>query len=65
LAPIYDQRDVTRSKLALGIYEKKNLVVENSLLMKLYEFEFYIDPSMADALFEQTLAYVDGSFIVI
>lgn len=62
-APVRDARDSAKKKWGVGIYDRKNLSVKDPVIVYVDGLEFYIDPSMADALSGQTLSYVDGAFM--
>ena len=47
----------------MGIYDRKNFSAKDPVIVCVEGFEFYIDPSMANALSGQTLSYVDGAFV--
>ncbi|KQV46145.1 MULTISPECIES: hypothetical protein [unclassified Duganella] len=62
-APVQDARDAEKKRWAMGIYDKKNLGAEETILVG--GLEFYIDPSMSAALYGQTLSYIDGAFVIV
>lgn len=65
IAPIRSRSDVGGPGWMLGVYEKKNLGSQGQKVVKVLGYEFYIDPSMSNALSERTLDFIDGHFDVI
>lgn len=64
-SPVLDSGDMAKRTWGIGVYDKKNLAVTDPVIVNIDGLEFYIDPSMSDALTGKTLSYVDGSFVQI